>query len=107
MTEFSFNSFQMSFLVGRLVTLTEVKDDVVDNCVLKLIIDKYGENVLFSYPNDRSTSSLAFMSSIHLVDVIVRSMAINNKIVKRTKEVRKKLLRKELNSSHYYVRNIN
>ena len=82
---FSSHSFEVSFLANRLAELTEIEDAVVENRVIKsLLIDKYGENVLFSYPADRSKSSLVFMGNIPLQDVIehIRDINSTNYIVK-------------------------
>lgn len=51
--------------------ITNIDDAVVENRVIKtLLIDKYGEKVLFTYPCDRSKSSLVFMCNIPLSEVI-------------------------------------
>lgn len=102
--KFSSHSFQMSYLAERMAKLTELEDAVIDNRVVKsLLIDKYGEKILFSYPTDRSKSSLVFMSFIPLENVIerVRTIDSTNHIVKSAKELREELLTKELIPSGY------
>lgn len=71
--EMSTCSFEMTYLASRVAELTEIEDAVVDNRTMKtLLIDKYGETVLFSYPVERSKSSMVFMSSIPFSSVIER-----------------------------------
>lgn len=89
------HSFEVSFLGKRLAELTEIEDAIVENRVMKsLLIDKYGENVLFSYPSDRSKSSLVFMGNIPLDEVIehIRTVNSTNYTVQVAKQLRKEIL---------------
>lgn len=102
--QFSSHSFEISFLAKRLAELTEREDAVVENRTMKsLLISKYGEKILFSYPTDQSKSSLVFMSNIPLNDVIehIRNMNSKNNIVKAAKQLRKELLTTELIPAGY------
>lgn len=102
--QFSTNSFELSFLATRLAKLTEREDAVVENRTIKsLLVDKYGEKVLFSYPADQSKSSLVFMSNIPLQDVIehIRNINSKNNIVDTAKQLRKELLTAELIPAGY------
>ena len=89
----------MSLLAERLAELTEIENAVVENRDMKsLLIDKYGGNVLFSYPNDRSKSSLVFMGNIPLDEVIehIRTITSTNSIVQVAKQLRKEILSTEV-----------
>lgn len=59
-----------------------------------LFIGKFGGNVLFSYPTDRSKLSLVFMGNIALDEVIehVRNINSTNCSVKIAKQLRKEIL---------------
>ncbi|GBM67043.1 hypothetical protein AVEN_214374-1 [Araneus ventricosus] len=85
---------EVSFSTNRLAEPNEIEDAVLESCVL---IDKYGANVIFSYP-DRSKSSLAFMGNIQMQDVFeyIRDINSTNCIVKSVKQLMKELLTKEL-----------
>ncbi len=86
----------MASLAKRLDELTHA---VVENRDIKsLLIDKYGENVLFSYPTDRSKSSLVFMGNISLDQVIehIRTVTSTNSIVQVAKQLRKEILSTEV-----------
>lgn len=64
------HSFEVRFLAERLAVLTNIEGAVIENRVVKsLLIDKFSKNILFSYPADRSKSSLAFMGNIPLTYV--------------------------------------
>ena len=92
-------SFEVSSLAKRLAELTEIEDAVVENRDMKsLLINKYGENVVFSYPNDRSKSSLVFMGNIPLDKVIehIRTITSTNYIVQVAKQLRKEILSTEV-----------
>ncbi|GFQ96640.1 uncharacterized protein TNCT_690591 [Trichonephila clavata] len=89
------HSFEVSFLAKRLAELIEIEDAIVENGVMKsLLIDKFGENVLFSYASDRSNSSLVFMSNIPLDEVIehIRTVNSTNYTVQVAKQLRKEIL---------------
>ncbi|KAL3282437.1 hypothetical protein HHI36_005624 [Cryptolaemus montrouzieri] len=88
-------SFEMSLLAKRVDELTEIEDAVVETRTLKsLLIDKYGEKVLFSYPSDRSKSSLVIMTSISLDEVVeyIHSAKSTNYTVQVAKQLRKEIL---------------
>lgn len=102
--QFLSHSFEMTFLANRLAKLTEIEDAVVENRVMKsLLIDKFGGNVLFSYPADRSKSSLVFMGNITLDEVIehVRNINSTNYTVQVAKQLRKEILTTESIPSGY------
>uniref|UniRef100_A0A2A4JTH8 Uncharacterized protein n=1 Tax=Heliothis virescens TaxID=7102 RepID=A0A2A4JTH8_HELVI len=64
--------FEVSYLAKRLATLTEVKDAVVDVETVKgLLVAKYGDKLLFSYPNGLD-SCVVFLSSVPLNEVMLR-----------------------------------
>lgn len=53
--------------------LTDLEDAVVDNrAAATLLIDNYGEKVLFSHPTDRLKPSMAFLSNIPVTKVVER-----------------------------------
>ncbi|CAG9562097.1 unnamed protein product [Danaus chrysippus] len=82
------HSFEVRFLAQRLTELTNIEGAVIENRVVKsLLIDKFGENILFSYPTDRSKSSLASMGNIPLPEIIeyVRNINSKNTIIETAK----------------------
>ncbi|KAF5291130.1 hypothetical protein FQA39_LY14372 [Lamprigera yunnana] len=98
------HSFEVRFLAERLAVLTNIEGAVIENCVVKsLLNDKFGEKILFSYPADRSKSSLAFMGNIPLTEIIehVRKMNSKNIIIETAKALRQELLKTELIPSGY------
>nr|CAH7753441.1 unnamed protein product [Callosobruchus chinensis] len=89
------HSFEVRFLAQRLAVLTNIEGALIENRVVKsLLIDKFGENLLFSYPADRSKSSLAFMGNIPLTEIIehVRNINSKNIIIETAKALRQELL---------------
>lgn len=64
--------FHLSFLAQRLAELTEVKDAVVDEETVKsLLIAKYGDRLLFSYPAGLD-SCVLFLSRVPLSEAMKR-----------------------------------
>ncbi|CAG9568588.1 unnamed protein product [Danaus chrysippus] len=98
------HSFEVRFLAQRLAELTNIEGAVIENRVVKsLLIDKFGENILFSYPTDRSKSLLAFMGNIPLPEIIehVRNINSKNTIIETAKALCEELLKTELIPSGY------
>lgn len=89
----------MRFLAQRVAILTNIEDAVIENRVVKsLVIDKFCENILFSYPTDRSKPSLVFMDNISLGEVIepVRNIDSKDYIIESAKALRQELLKTKL-----------
>lgn len=97
--QFTSHAFEMAYLAKRLAELTEIEDAVVENRAMKsLLIDKYGDQLVFSYSKDRSKSSLVFMCNLPLDEVVEQLRTINstNYTVQVAKKLRKELLGTEM-----------
>ncbi|KAG5878174.1 hypothetical protein JTB14_026075 [Gonioctena quinquepunctata] len=102
--QFSTHSFGVHFSAQRLAKLTNIEDAVIENRVVKsLLIDKFGGNILFAYPTDRSKSSLVFMGNIPLAEMIehVRSINSKNHNVQSAKALHQEFSKTELIPSGY------
>lgn len=81
--KFSTSSFELSYLATRIAEITELENASVDNRTVKtLLIDKYGEKVLFSHPFDRTKSAMVFLTDIPLADVVERVRQLDDNKIK-------------------------
>lgn len=81
-TELQSKCFPLSFLASKLKQLCVDPDANVDNrLVKKLLIEHYGENILFSYPKDKSKSATVFKINIPLEDVVEQVRVSNQESV--------------------------
>lgn len=78
--ELQFKSFELSALAKRLKELCPNHSESIDNRVVKrLLVNHYGEQLLFSLPKDKSKSSLVFKITIPLDEVVeqIRKVCTN------------------------------
>lgn len=86
--ELETNCFELSKLTNRLRTLSTGLNVTVDNRLVKrLLVDHYGDELVFSQPNNKSKSAIVFKASTKSTDLVesIRSIyekSLNTEILK-------------------------
>lgn len=78
-TDFENKAFELTYLTNRIIEICGVEDIAIENRTTKnLLIDKFGEKVIFSQPSDRSKSPMVMMSNLSMEKMAERIRQVNN-----------------------------